>query len=331
MADGSVGSFYAAAVPGEPRLTATVLSYDGRALLEVVLPSLAAQTLSAFRTVVVDNGSRDDTLGYLRECWPEVEVVALPQNVGVTAALNACLRSSRTEYTCLLNNDLELHPECLAELVAALDEHAGAGSATAKLLDFDERGVIDGAGDLFVWQGLPIRRGWGEPDRGQFDEPGPVFGACGAVAVYRRAAIEAVGDFDETYFACYEDADWAFRAQLAGFACRYVPSAVAFHMGSVTVGAVTTDFTRFQLWRNGVWLVAKNYPAPVLLREAPRLAFCQGRNLFVAVRERRFGVWRRAMTAALRGLPAALGRRRGVQRRRTRSLRELDAIVGFDT
>lgn len=314
----------------EPALTVAVLSYDGRELLEIVLPSLAAQRFRDFRIVVVDNGSSDDTATWLRRQWPDVEVVALPQNVGVTAALNVCFDAADTDFVALLNNDLELDPDCLGELVAALRRHPRAGSAAAKLLDFHDRGVIDGAGDIFVWHGLPARRGHGERDRGQYDRAQAVFGACGAVAVYRCEALAAVGPFDASFFAFYEDSDWAFRAQLLGWECRYVPSAVAYHMGSATVGAAATDFARYHLWRNGIWLVAKNYPAGALLLQAPRIALAHAGHLRDAIRERRLGIWRRAIVDALRGLPGVLRRRRAVQRARTRSLRELNAIVGVD-
>ena len=109
-----------------------------------------------------------------------------------------------------------------------------------------------------------------------------------------------------------------------------MPSAVAYHMGSVTVGGGATDFTRYHLWRNGVWIVAKNYPAAALVRQAPRLLVTQVRLLRDAARERRLGVWRRAMVDAARGLPGALRRRRVVQRSRVRGRRELDAVIGVD-
>jgi GT2 family glycosyltransferase len=300
-------------------------SYDGRLLLQTMLASLARQTLSAARIVVVDDCSQDDTLAYLRSDWPHVEVVALRRRGGVTAALNACLRAAApSELVGLFNNDMELHPDCLAELVAALDRHPEAGSATPKMLDFERRDVLDGAGDELVWRGGATRRGHGELDRGQYDAEQEVFAACGGAAVYRRAALEAVGEFDEAYFAYYEDFDWAFRAQLAGLGCRYVPSAVLYHRGSATLGRGLTDFNGYHLWRNPVWLVAKCYPAGALLRHAPALARGQAGNLVAAARARRLRVWVRAMRDALRGLPAALRRRRSVQRARTVSLAELE-------
>jgi GT2 family glycosyltransferase len=313
-----------------PLLTVAVLSYDGRQLLEVILPSLARQRFRDFEVVVVDNGSRDDTVVWLGEQWTEVQVISLPENVGVAPALNVCARAGRGELVGLLNNDLELDPNCLGELVAALREYPLAGWAGAKLMDFEQREVIDGAGDVFTWAATGGRRGHGERDRGQYDEPRAIFGACGGAALYRRSALEQVGEFDEDFFAFYEDVDWNLRAQLAGFSCRYVPSAVVYHMGSATIGRGLSDFTRYHLWRNTLWIVAKDLPASALLRHAPHLLLGQLVNLAVAIRDRKLGVWLRVWRDALRGMPRMLRKRRDVQARRRISAAALDGVVGPD-
>ncbi|HEV7527521.1 MAG TPA: glycosyltransferase family 2 protein [Solirubrobacteraceae bacterium] len=313
-----------------PLLTVAVLSYDGRHLLEVILPSLARQRFRDFEVVVVDNGSRDDTTTWLSEHWPQVQVVSLAENVGVTAALNVCARAGRGELVGLLNNDLELDPDCLDELVAALREHPQAGWAGAKLRDFERRDVLDGAGDVFTWAATGGRRGHGERDVGQYDEPRAIFGACGGAALYRRTALAQVGEFDEDFFAFYEDVDWNLRAQLAGFSCRYVPSAVVYHMGSATIGKGLSDFTRYHLWRNTLWIVAKDLPAGALMRHAPHLLLGQLVNLAVAIRDRKLAIWLRVWRDALRGLPRMLRKRRDVQARRRISASALDDVVGVD-
>jgi hypothetical protein len=305
-------------------LTVAIPTYNGRELLEVVLPSLAAQRYRDFDVVVVDDGSTDGTTGWLAAQWPDVEVV-VQENQGVTAALNACLRAGAdTELVGLFNSDVELHPDCLGELVGALREHPEAGSASPKLLDFDRRDTIDGAGDVLRWAGHGHRRGHGERDRGQYDRPQAIFGPCAGAAVYRRSAIEVVGDFDADFHAFFEDVDWALRAQLAGLQCRYVPTAVVFHMGSATLGAGLTDFTRYQLWRNAVWLFAKGMPASLLARHAHQLAAGQLVNLAVAARDHKLGIWLRAWRDALAGLPRMVARRRRIQRARRVSPRELE-------
>ena len=311
----------------EPRLTAVVLTYDGRHLLETALPSFAAQTYGPYRLLVVDNGSRDDTRAWLATHHPEAEVLALPQNIGVTAALNRGWQAARTEYVALFNNDVELDPGCLAELVAALDVHPEAGSAGAKLIDFHDRAVLDGAGDALRWGGQATRRGHGERAAGRYETPEPVFGACGGAAIYRRTALDEVGPFDERFFAYSEDIDWSLRAQVAGHRCRYVPSAVVFHMGRATMGRELSDFLAYHLWRNVVWMVAKGYPGWALVVHAPELVLRQAINLAAAVKARKLGVFLRAWRDALRAMPAVLRDRRRVQSARRATRSELAAVI----
>ena len=310
------------------RLVLAIATYDGRALLEAMLPSVAAQRWRDFRVVIVDDGSSDDTVPWLAEHWPEAHVVALARNGGVTAAFNACVAAAGdAELVALFNNDIELHPECLGELARALAEHPEAGFAAAKLVDFHRRDVLDGAGDQLDWAGTGWRRGHGEPDDGRYDAPGPVFGACAGAAVYRRSALERVGGFDARFFAFCEDVDWNLRARLQGIACWYVPSAVAYHMGSATLGAGMTPFARYHITRNALWVVAKDFPAEAIVRHLPRLLYVQAATAALAARDRQLGVLARAWRDALRGLPAMLRDRRRIQRQRTVSVRELEAAV----
>ena len=124
-----------------PTVAVAILNYNGRRLLDVVLPSLAAQIYRDFETVVVDDCSTDDSVAYLHEQHPEVRVVGTgPTNVGVAAALNIAVRSARSELVALLNNDIELDPDWLGELVAALERYPEASSASCKLLNYWRRG-----------------------------------------------------------------------------------------------------------------------------------------------------------------------------------------------
>jgi GT2 family glycosyltransferase len=311
-------------------LTVAIASYNGHRLLESALPSLAAQSFRDFRVLVVDDASRDDTVEWLRESWPEVDVVVHERNRGITAALNTCLRVPQTPLIGLFNNDVTLDPRCLQELVKALGEHPEAGWAGGKLIDFHERDVIDGAGDVFTWTRAGTRRGHRERDLGQYDEPRAIFGACGGAAVYRRSVLEDVGLFDEDFFAFYEDIDWDLRAQLAGFSCRYVPTAIVYHMGSATIGRGLTDFTRYHLWRNTLWVIAKDLPLGALLRHAHQLLLGQLTNLAVALRDRKLAIWWEAWRDAVYGLPRTLRKRRAIDARRRIGRRELEAIVGPD-
>lgn len=310
--------------PEQPLLTVAIATFNGRELLAGVLESLQRQTISArIAVVVIDDGSSDGTADWLSEHRPDIRLIVHGHNLGVTYSLNEGLGLAESEFLALLNNDVELEPDCLELLIEDLRAHPRAAASTPKLLDFHRRDHLDGAGDEYTWWGMANRRGHGQLDRGQYDSPEPVLGACAAVAVYRRSAIEAVGGMDEEFFAYLEDVDWSVRALLAGFQCRYQPRAIAYHMGSATLGSDPSDFNLFHLWRNGIWILVKDMLAGLLARHAPQLLAGQLWHLLTAIRERRVVLWARAWAAALRGLPAMLAKRREIQRNRTIAPAEL--------
>ena len=312
-----------------PRVTVVIPTWNGRALLELVMPSLERQAYRDFETLVVDNGSSDGTAEHARERWPWAEVVALPRNVGFAAGVNRGIERARGEYVALVNNDMELDPAFLGALVAALDDEPAAASATAKMLFFDDREILDGAGDVLHWSGVVRLRGRGERDRGQYDAPTEVFSACAGAALYRRAAFDEVGSFDEAFFAQMEDVDWGFRARLLGYGCRYVPGAVVYHKGSASMWREGRRDPRF--WgmpvRNCIWMWIKNYPLDCLLRNAHLLLLHELAGLYFATREGMARAQLRAWRDALRGLPRVLRQRREIQARRRIGRRELEPIV----
>jgi GT2 family glycosyltransferase len=291
-----------------------------------VLPTVAAQRHTDFATLVVDNGSEDGTVDYLRTEWPDVGVLALPSNMGFAAAVNRGISATAGEYVALLNNDVELDPDWLGEVVAALDEHPDAASATPKLLSYHDRDVLDGAGDDLSWSGVCTRRGYRRPDVGQYEAPEEVFSACGGAALYRRSALERIGLFDEDFFAYLEDVDWGFRARLAGFGCRYVPSSRAYHMGGATTDRID-GLGVYLRRRNLIALVLKNYPARSLLRHLPDLLLEQVLGFVLSIAQGTLRSQLRAWRDALRQLPATLRKRRDIQRARVIAHPQLEAIV----
>ena len=308
------------------RATAVILNYNGRELLDTIVPSLLAQSYRDVRRVVLDDGSTDGSGAYIRSRWPEVEVVELERNVGVTAALNHAVGVATGDYLALLNNDLELQPTWLEELVRALDAHPRAASATGKMLDFYDRSILDGTGDSFMWSSAAQRRGFREPDRGQYDDPGPVFSPCAGAALFRLTAFDDVGPFDTDFFAYLEDVDWGFRAQLRGWEARYEPRAVAYHMGGATTGQNPRLYGALQR-RNQLLLVVKNYPARALLRHWPKIALHQAGWVAASIRDRMLLAHVRALWGAVQALPQTLRKRRVIQHRRCVDLDYLNSVI----
>ena len=294
-----------------------------------MVPSLERQRFRDFEAIVVDNGSTDDSVEHVRARWPWARVIALDRNVGFAAAVNRGIEQSRGVYVALVNNDMELHESFLDALVADLDSNPSAASVTAKMLDLRTRDLIDGAGDVLRWSGVVMPRGRGERDIGQYDAPVEVFSACGGAALYRRAAFDEVGLFDEAFFAQMEDVDWGFRARLLGYGCRYVPGAIAYHKGSASMrreGRPDPWFWGLPV-RNCIWMWIKNYPRDCLLRNAHLLLAHELAGLYFAAREGMARAQLRAWRDALRGLPRVLRQRREIQSRRCIGRRELEHVI----
>jgi GT2 family glycosyltransferase len=258
---------------------------------------------------VVDNGSVDGSLQLMADEYPEVHVVSWPENRGFAKAVNEGIRCSEGEMIALLNNDMELDPNWLGALHAALDADPEAGAAAAKIL-FIDRKTINSAGDFYRHDGVPGNRGVHQVDKGQFDRQEYVFGANGGASLFRRRMFDQVGVFDESLVSYCEDVDLAWRMQLAGFRCLYVPSAVAYHWGSATGGGTLASY---YCGRNFIRVAVKNMPGQLLrrhwaaiVREELRLALealVHGRE--PAARARLAGQAR-----GIREIPQALRQRR---------------------
>ncbi len=306
--------------PASPRVTVVVPNWNGEIFLETCLSSLRRQSYEDFEVVLADNGSTDGSVPFVEENFPEVRVVRLPENRGFSAAVNAGIKaaSPSAEHVVLLNNDTELDPGWLGALVDAAERRPEAGLFASKLVDFEDRRVLDGAGDALRKSGLPYRVGHGEVDRGQFERETFVFSACAAAALYRRSLFEDIGLFDEDFFSNCEDGDLSFRAQLAGYRCLYVPRSVVYHMGSASTGGKrSTTNTRLGT-QNSINLLVKNLPKSLILGALPHLLVGQVLRLLTALHFS--GGLLRAYLAGLVGawklLPLMLKKRREIQTRR---------------
>lgn len=311
-----------------PRVSVAIPTWNGKHHLELCLPSLRVQTYRDFEIVVIDNGSTDGTVQWLRKEYPEVKIVALPDNLGVTAAFNIAVRENRSEFLVLLNNDTEAEPTWLEALVEAADKYPEAGSVASKMKVWDDRTLIHTAGDFYTVSGRPGNRGVWQKDDGRFDEEEWVFGACGGAALYRRELFEAVGEFDYRLASYLEDVDLAWRAQLAGYGTVFAPKAVVYHKISATGGGV---FASFFNGRNWIYVLVKNMPTELvkkhwfaILREQWNVT----RDALKAWRGAAARARLRGQIAGILALPRLLAWRREVQAKRTVSNEALLKVLG---
>jgi GT2 family glycosyltransferase len=297
-------------------VTVVIPNWNGERFLDLCLDSLRGQSFDDFDTVVVDNGSTDGSTDFVERRFPEVSVVGLAENRGFAAAVNAGIEASATEFVALLNNDTEQDPNWLRALVCAAKGHPECGLFASKLVAFHDRRVLDGAGDAMRLSGLPYRLGHGERDRGQFDTPGYVFGACGAAALYRKSLFDEVGLFDEDFVSYCEDGDLSFRARLAGHRCFYVPGAVVYHMGSASTGGKRSPTATRLGTRNSLSLLVKDLPLSAVPHILPFFLLGQLARLATAAATGSLRAHLEGFVGAWRHLPLMLEKRAEIQKRK---------------
>ena len=294
-----------------PLASVVIPNWNGLAHLSTCLEALRAQTYPHLEVIFVDNASSDGSQDFMTREYPEVRLLALDRNLGLTGGNNLGFRAASGEILISLNNDTEAEPGFVESLVAALLDHPEAGMAAAKMRLFDRRDTLHSAGDGYGVDGIPFNRGVWQRDEGQFDLPGWIFGGCGGAVGYRRAMLDQVGLFDESFFMYCEDVDLNWRSQLAGWKCWYAPEALVYHKLSATGGGPVASY---YTGRNTLWVIAKNYPGALLRKYWTHVLRAQWAVSYAAVR-----AWRgRAARARLRGqLAGFLGWPRMMSKRRT--------------
>jgi GT2 family glycosyltransferase len=290
------------------RASVVVPVWNGERWLPGLLASLRAQTVAPLEVVAVDNGSGDGSRAWLAEHAPEVRVLALGENTGFAVAANRGIAAARGEAVALVNTDVELDPAWLERALAALAAD-GVGAVATKMVDLADPGVLYDAGDVLRRDGVCEQRGRFRADDGRWDAPGEVFAACAGAALYRRAAVLAVGGFDERFFAYLEDVDLGLRLRLAGWRCAWEPRAVARHAGGGSSSALRRPVAAWAE-RNTLLLAAKAFP----LRWAPLVLYRQAAWLWHAARGGTLRAHLGGALAALPLLPAMLRQRRGLRR-----------------
>ncbi len=260
---------------GAPLISVVIPAHNGRDLLKSCLDSLFDQTEKDFETIVVDNGSTDGTREFLEAEFPQVRASYYEEKLGFARAANIGLSQTRaTDYISLLNQDTVVAPNWLAALKARLETDSSLGSCASKMMDYDHRNILDGAGDVYLSNGYAYRLGWSLRDAPEFQKSYRVFGACGGAALYRKTMLDEIGWFDEDLMMYYEDVDLSFRAQIYGYQCEFVPEARIYHIGSAPKDGEHSQNNPkilYLLARNSLFVVLKNYPLMALIRNAHRI------------------------------------------------------------
>jgi GT2 family glycosyltransferase len=258
-----------------PSLAIVILNWNGRAFLEKFLPSVVASLYDNKRVVVVDNASTDDSVLFLQQHFPYVEIIQHKSNEGFAKGYNAALTQLSDDYYVLLNSDVEVSANWISPVIELMEKDPSIGACQPKILSYNNKTQFEYAGACGGWMdslGYPFTRGrvfdTVEDDTGQYDKAQPCFWASGAALFIRATVYHESGGLDEYFFAHQEEIDLCWRLQLAGYKVYVQPASVVYHVGGGTLpmGSNKKVFLNF---RNNLIMLSKNLPVGTAIWKIP--------------------------------------------------------------
>lgn len=259
------------------KIAVVVLNWNGEALLQQFLPSVAAHSKGA-DLYVIDNGSTDGSVAFIQQNYPHIHIVQNTENFGFTGGYNTGLKNIEAEVFCLLNSDVKVTPNWLEPIRQAFHTLPNAAIIQPKILDLKRPDFFEyagAAGGVIDRLGYPFCRGRIfqvlEKDQGQYNDVTNIFWATGACMFIKNEVFWALDGFDEDYFAHQEEVDLCWRAQHLGHKVYYVGESRIYHLGGSTLSNMNPRKT-FLNFRNSLYSLTKNLPlSTVFLIVALRL------------------------------------------------------------
>lgn len=247
-----------------PAVSVIILNWNGLPHLSECLASLKSQTYQDFECIVVDNGSHDASVDYLKTSHSWVRLLELDKNTGFAAGNNLGFRASSGRFVVTLNNDTVVDKNWLQELVSVAESDHDTGMVASRICNYYEPDVIDSLGMKICLDGMSRGAFRGRKFSELRSVPDSTLLPSACAALYRREMLDQVGFFAEEFFAYCEDTDLGLRGIRAGWNSRLAPDAIVYHKYSATAGSFS-PFKLFLVERNHFWTAVRNFPSLLIL------------------------------------------------------------------
>ncbi|MCX6314195.1 MAG: glycosyltransferase family 2 protein [Sphingobacteriales bacterium] len=258
-----------------PSVAIVILNWNGKSFLQQFIPSVLASVYPNKRVIVADNGSSDDSVSFLQQSYPTVEIIYNKHNYGFAGGYNLALQQIQSDYYVLLNSDVEVNPNWIGPVMELMEANRNIAACQPKILAFNDKEKFEYAGASGGWLdhfGYPFMRGRVfedcETDQGQYNDAQPCFWASGAAMFVRAATYHEMGGLDSSFFAHQEEIDLCWRLQLAGYTIYVQPASVVYHVGGGTLPRGNSRKT-FLNFRNNLIMLAKNLPLSAAIWKIP--------------------------------------------------------------
>lgn len=257
-----------------PSVAIVILNYNGRNHLQTFLPSVLGSTYENKRVIVADNASTDDSVAWLQQHFPTVEILVHPVNEGFAGGYNWALKLVQADYYVLLNSDVSVVNNWIEPVIQLMEQDPRIAATQPKILSYHHPHLFEYAGAAGGWidvLGYPFSRGRVfdvcETDDGQYNDAIPVFWATGAAMFVRAKVYHELGGLDAGFFAHQEEIDLCWRMQLAGYQVMVCPASVVYHVGG---GTLPRGGRKVYLnFRNNLLMLNKNLPLHEKLWKLP--------------------------------------------------------------
>jgi len=245
--------------------------YNGLQILQDCLQSLYQNSFTDFETILIDNGSTDGSQKFVKENYPQVNLIENEENLGYAGACNQGMKLSKLDYILLLNNDTVMPDNFLTEMVAVIEGDNSIGMVQPKIISIQDKRFFDysgGAGGEMDIFGYPFARGrifdTVEKDKDQYSDFGnQVFWTSGCALLVRKSVVNEIGLLDEDFFAHQEEIDLNWRAQLAGYKNVVTYNTHIYHYSGYTLRS-DNQHKMYLNHRNNLIMMIKNYSLPLL-------------------------------------------------------------------
>ena len=239
-------------------------NYNGERFLKTFLESLNNDSDYIGEVIIIDNGSSDASLDYLKNNTFNFPLVLIEnkENVGFSPAVNQGILRAKNDLIFSINNDTEIKKGSIKALIDLISSSEDIFSVQAKMLQYDNKELIDDVGDeynLLAW----TKKTGENHHSSEYQTVKDIFSSCAGAAMYKKSVLEEIGLFDDNFFAYMEDVDLAIRSRINGYRNLLCPDAIVYHIGSATSGSRYNEFKVRLAARNNVWVVYKNFPIPL--------------------------------------------------------------------
>ena len=226
-------------------------NYNGERFLKTFLDSLDQDSEHIGEVIIVDNGSSDGSVEFLKNNSYSFPLVLIEntENIGFAPAVNQGILKAKNELIFSINNDTEIKKGSIKELINLITSS-------------EEIFSVQDVGDeynLLAW----TKKTGENHHSDEYTEVMEIFSSCAGAAMYKKSVLKDLGLFDDNFFAYMEDVDLAIRSKINGYKNLLCPQAIVYHIGSATSGSRYNEFKVKLAARNNVWVVYKNLPIPL--------------------------------------------------------------------